>query len=215
VTLSSQVMRFRTWAAEQRAAGRALGGEWECNYPDWARLHRAVEELLRTRACSTWTAAERRDLLYVLARDNEIEHVARLVVDGLPPDDLLALVETAIADGEGDARWQLAERLPELAALEPARVEQLLVRLAGDPEEYVRRRALGALGRIGSAHAERLALAAWDEDHDSQQWTRMNVLAVLAVIDSPHHERLRAEAENDPREHLSAFARTQRLGEEA
>jgi HEAT repeat protein len=141
-------MRLRTWAAEHRASAPR-------EYPHWGRLNRAVEELVRMRAWSAWSAAERRDVLYVIARDHEHEHVVGVLVEGLPAEDLLALVELSLEEGEEDARGQLADRLPELATLEPARVEELLGRLAADPGEYVRSRALGALARIRSSHAER------------------------------------------------------------
>jgi hypothetical protein len=155
MTFTAHVMRFRTWAAEYLAEVRTPSAEWECGYPDWRRLHDAVSQFLRTRSWSSWTDGERADVLYVLARDNEREVVAAVLVEGLPAEDLFALVELSFEEGEEDARGQLADRLPELATLAPARVEELLVRLAADPGESVRSRALGALARIRSSHAER------------------------------------------------------------
>jgi len=147
VKLSSQLVRFRTWCAEYRATHAQRDPEWERGYPDWVRLHAAVEDLLRLRAFSGWSAAELRDVLHVLACDHDGELVDMLA-DGLPVEDFLALTRAALADAEPAARRQLADRLPEVAALEPDQVDALLRQLAADPDEQVRQRALAALDRI-------------------------------------------------------------------
>jgi hypothetical protein len=92
-------------------------------------------------------------------------------------------------------------------------VEACLLAFARDGDEYVRRRALESLARLGSAHTERVALDEWDRPHEHQQWARMNALWALHKVGSAALHRLLEDAERDPREHLSGFARRLRAGD--
>jgi hypothetical protein len=91
--------------------------------------------------------------------------------------------------------------------------EQLLLRLAQDEHEYVRRRALGALVRLGSSTVEKLALEAWHRPDPDQQWARRAALWSLHRVGSPQLGPLLVEAEQDPQEYLRVFAERLRRGE--
>ena len=87
-------------------------------------LHDAVLRFLAGRPYDSWSEAELRAVLYAIARDNEIQHLAREIRERHP--ELVApLARAALAVGERDDRWQLAV---ELGRLGPgAEVEQLLL----------------------------------------------------------------------------------------
>jgi HEAT repeat protein len=89
---------------------------------------------------------------------------------------------------------------------------RLLLILARDEHEYVRRRALGALARLGSSAVEPLAREAWHRPDEHQEWARMMALDCLHRIGSPHLEPFLAEAERDERQHLRDFAKRIRQG---
>ena len=208
--LKAEAARFRQWAAVTYPSAERFG-EWECDYPDWSRLYEAVLDFTEHTPPSSWTPEALTDVLYALARDNEIQHLAATIGER-QPQILNYLAAAAIEQGERDARWQLAVELGKADALSEA-VESLLLRMTNDAEEYVRRRALQELARLGSAHTEALALAAWEQPHEHQQWTRMAVLWSLHRIQSPRLETLLTEAEADPRSYLADFARRVRRGE--
>jgi hypothetical protein len=205
--LLGEVGRFIDWA---NAYQGVRAGEWECDYPHWAALHAAVLGFL-ARPFQTWSGEELRAVLFALARDNEMQHVAR-EVRRRHPELLCPLAASALASGGRDARWQLAE---ELGLLDRDRdeAERLLPLLSADEDEYVRRRSLRALARLGSADAERLALAAWDRPDENQEYARMMALECLYLVGSPHLDRLAAEAERDGRPYLLAAAREFRRAE--
>lgn len=117
---------------------------------------------------------------------------------------LVALAREAIHKGERDNRWQLAE---ELGYLRSADAERLLLMLARDEAEYVRRRSLKSLARLGSPAVEELALEAWHRPDPEQQWARMMALDVLEMIGSPKLEALLMDAEKDERKYLAEFAK--------
>jgi hypothetical protein len=207
--LMTEVGRFRTWASGYPPGPRS--GEWECDYDHWDDLYDAVLGHAAARPPEAWSDEQLQAVLYTVARDNETEHLAEEI--GLRhPATLIALAEAAMVRGEPDARWQLAEQLGHLGN-EGGEAEHLLLRLGSDETEYVRRRALGALVRVGSPAVERLALDAWDREDEHQEWARMMALDCLHRIGSPHLERLRAEAEQDGREHLRDFAKRIRQGQ--
>jgi hypothetical protein len=206
--LIAEVGRFRTWASSYPPSSRS--GEWECDYGHWNDLYDAVLGHVAARPPVAWSDEELQAVLYALARDNESEHLAEQI--GLRhPATLVVLAEAALILGEPDARWQLAEQLGHLGH-EGNEAERLLLSFASDETEYVRRRALGALVRVGSPAVERLALDAWNRQDEYSEWARMMALDCLHRIGSPHLERLRAEAEQDERQHLRDFAKRIRQG---
>ncbi|MBX9583912.1 MAG: HEAT repeat domain-containing protein [Gemmataceae bacterium] len=210
--LLTEVGRFRAWAdAEYAVPPDQRGGEWECDYGSWTDLRAAVLAFVAARPFDSWSAEELRAVLYAIARDNEIEYLARQV-RSRHPDTFVALAAAAIGGDEPNARWQLAEGLGQLRRA-GGEEERLLLALARDGHEYVRRRALGALARLGSPAAEGLALAAWDRPDENQEWARMMALWALHRIESPHLSRLLDEAERDPRQYLPGYAARVRRGE--
>ena len=206
--LSTEATLFRNWARDYIGAHGAHG-EWECDYPEWNRVYEVFDEYLRAVDVARASTLVIGDLLYLLARDNECENIARKIAELQPPDRLLFLAEQSSALGEANARWQLAVQLGalSLSGAEHARIECILLAFMRDEDEYVRRRSLQALASQRSAAVESLALAAWNEIHDSQQWTRMNVLEVLRQVSSTRLPELLKEAASDPGPYLATFAR--------
>jgi hypothetical protein len=210
--LLSEIERFRSWADscsltphEQRL------GEWECGYGHWDDIYDAVLGFVAARPFDSWSADEVQAVLYAVARDNEMEHLVE-ELRCRHPELLVVLARRSIDNGEMNARWQLADQMGYLKHVD-ADVEAVLVALAHDREEYVRRRALAALARLGSLATEALALEAWSRQDDQQEYTRMQILWSLHKVGSRHLEPLLAEAERDERGYLRAFARKVRRGE--
>lgn len=210
--LLPEIERFRVWADSYSPTPHELRrGEWECDYGHWGDIYDAVLGFLAERRFDSWSAEEVQAVLYAVARDNETEHLAE-ELRRRHPDMLVPLARRSIEAGEWNARWQLADQMGYLQN-GGAGVEGTLVVLAGDRDEYVRRRALGALARLGSPVTEALALEAWSRQDEQQEYTRMHVLWCLHRVDSRHLEPLLVEAERDDRNYLRAFAARVRRGD--
>jgi hypothetical protein len=206
--LIAEVDRFREWAKAYPPDQRS--GEWECGYTFWGSIYDAVLEFTQARAFDSWSAEELEAVLYAIARDNEIEHLSG-EIRRRHPDLLLALAREAIRTGERENRWQLAEELGHVSGAGDA--ESLLLILARDGDEYVRRRSLKSLARLGSPAVDELALEAWHRADPEQQWARMMVLDCLEMIGSPHLEALLRDAEKDERKYLAEFANGIRMSQ--
>lgn len=205
--LEQQSDRFRQWA-ETNYPVEERWGEWECEYPEWESLYGAVQVFLDARLPDTWTTAEMDTLLYALARDSECGIIANYI--GERPVALLTLARACLDRAEADAKWQIAVKLgylPDHPAAEP-----LLIRLEGDNAEYVRRRALQALGCLKSSRVEMLVDAAWDTEDSMQEYQRMTVLQVLQQIGSPRLAEFLARVEEDGRPYLGEYALEIRSG---
>jgi hypothetical protein len=185
-------------------------GEWECDYDSWPSLYDAVLGFVASRPLDSWSADELEAVLYAIARDNEMQHIAG-EIRRRHPELILPLADVAIRTGERDDRWQLAEELGQLGR-SGGEEERLLLMLARDEHEYVRRRALGALTRLGSPLVEELALEAWHRPDKDQEWARMMALECLHSVGSPHLKPLLAEAERNARQYLRGFAEGLRRG---
>lgn len=207
-SLMVEVARFRAWADASPSTGTY--GEWECDYASWPALHAAVLEFVASRPFASWSEAETVAVLYSIARDNEIQYLAREIRERHPAL-IVPLARAALRIGERDDRWQLAVELGHLGA--EAEIEQLLLVLVRDEHEYVRRQALRSLLRLGSSAVEELALAAWHHPDEDQEHARMMSLHCLREIGSPHLEPLLAEAERDTQPHLRGYAERIRRGD--
>jgi hypothetical protein len=207
--LKPEIDRFRNWADARFPEARF--GEWECEYEHWPALYAAVFEFLSAKSVETWTDEEVRSVLYAVARDNEPEHLAG-EMRRRHPTTLVSLARSALQFGERDAKWQLAEELGHLGQ-RGGEAEELLLILVRDEAEYVRRRALRALARLGSPAVEELAMEAWHRPNPAQEYARMMALWSLHRVGSPHLQRLLAKAEADERPYLSAYAVQVRRGE--
>jgi len=208
-----EVALFQQWA--NASFPNRGSGEWECEYGAWDKLYAAVLGFVAAHPFSDWCQEEIQAVLCALARDNESGEIADALeeysLDLLPP-----LTKAAIEFGERDARWQLAMVLGRIEArgYEP---EQMLLKLAHDEDEYVRRRALDSLTRIGSPAVEDLAIEMWEREDPHQEWSRMMVLSCLQKIGSPRLEPLLSDAEQDTRPHLRATAeriRSEKISED-
>ncbi len=207
--LKAEVDRFRQWAEGYPVEQRS--GEWECDYEEWGRLYEVVLDFVASQPVDSWTAEQMDAVLYTIARDNEMGNIVSILGERHPAI-LCLLAVAAVEHGEPGARWQLAVELGKSTPFS-ADLEALLLKMAGDEDEYVRRRALMVLARFNSQHTEQLALAAWYQAHEHQQWARMAALWSLHRIQSLALEPLRVEAEADPRPYLSDFAQRIRRGE--
>jgi hypothetical protein len=201
--LLTEVSRFRNWANAAHPLGRRYG-EWECDYEDWGSLYEVALKFVTVRPYESWSTDEVWAVLYAIARDNEMQHLAG-EIRRLKPDLLAPLTRASIEIGECEDRWQLAEELGQFGRV-GGEEERLLLILSRDKHEYVRRRALQSLTRLGSPAVEEIALEAWHRSDPAQQWSRMNALWCLRRISSPHLDRLLSEAEKDSGEFLREFA---------
>lgn len=192
-----EASRFREWATDH--AGPS--GEWELDYGSWDAVLDAFTSFVGACSYETWNDEITQAILYLVARDNEAEFFVDVLAEA--PDRLLLLAGAAIRYPESDARWQLADRLGDLRE-HMAEAESLLVHFAQDEDEYVRRRAVMALGRLGSRHVERLAQAAWNTGDEYQ---RMAILDALHALGSPKLREYLDRARVDGRHYLVSFAR--------
>jgi len=193
----SEVARFKAWAASLPAGPRS--GEWECNYEHWSELHAGFEDLLGESAPEQWTEEEMDAVLYVVARDNEVQIVARSM--SRFPLHLLAAARAAVGSSEPDAKWQLAEVLTETM---PDQAHVILAALSSDDDEYVRRRVLLLLGRIQSPLVDPLVDRAWGTGDEYQ---RIASLHALNDAGSARLQDFLLLAEADGRQYLAENAR--------
>jgi len=140
------------------------------------------------------------DLIYVIARDNEIEYLVEYLARS--EASLILLARHIASSTESDAKWQVANRLGSVKALK-SEAEELLLWLVKDDTEYVRRRALLALGALGSGYAESLAEQAWLSGDEYQQMAALEVFKLAGShLLLPYAQR----ALQDSRPFLVAFA---------
>lgn len=197
-SLHSEVEKFRAWASNYPVEQRS--GEWECDYEEWPTLNRSFKAYLDSHSPQEADDHAVSDLIYAVARDNEMEDLVSELAK--KPEWFAFLLPSVLECDEPDARWQFAVTLGH-RILPFSEAEGALMKLVADGHEYVSRMALQALGRIGSAHTERLCEHAWATNHEYQ---RIMALWVLKEIDSPKLSAYLALAKMDGRKYVVSNA---------
>ncbi len=193
-SLQKEVDRFRSWAVGREGSY----GEWECDYPDWPSLWKAVDAALEHSQTSPLDDKDFSNLLYALGRDNEIEQIRRHLIHF--PDLLRELALRTVGHADDAACWQIAASVSEAKLPDAA---SLLTPYLTDSNEYVRRRSLIALASVDPTRAEEVAISNLADDYE---YTRIAALSVLAEVGSL---RVHAEASrmlDDPHEYVRANA---------
>jgi hypothetical protein len=127
----TEVERFKRWANKYPVKDRY--GEWECDYRYWRSLYRASLEFIDCSPFENWSDKELSAVLYILARDNEMQYIAR-ETRRQQPELLIPLAKAAMQIGERDDRWQLAVELGNLGT-RGKEEEQLLLAMVQDEHE--------------------------------------------------------------------------------
>jgi hypothetical protein len=198
-----EINKFDKWAQTQSdIAQDDRGGEWECGYDNWDDIYQAFENYLKTSNPTQWTSKEKELLLYIIARDNEMEHLSSV----LDEQALVTLTREAIINGHRDDKWQLAVQLNRLTDKHLATI--LLDSLVNDEDEYVNRRALMGLAELQSDKVEGYAEVIWSRNKygDMDEYQKMAVLHALSVTKSKNLEDYIRKAKEDGREHLVNLA---------
>lgn len=149
--LFTEIDNFNHWAeANATIPQDDRDGEWECNYEHWNVIYSSFEDFLNTTIPTDWQNQIKNQLLYIIARDNDAEHLASLVAKN--ESALYVLSTYAVLSGPRDAKWQLATQLYRLK--DKKRALELLEEFVNDPEEYVNKRALLELAKLKSNKIE-------------------------------------------------------------
>jgi hypothetical protein len=176
--LKHEIDKFKAWADAYPEETRS--GEWECDYSDWNSLSEAFNELISTKAPSDLSEGDIDNIIFSIARDNEIEDLISYLAENI--DMFTYLLPYVVKSSESDAKWQFAVTLGSEAAFSDV-AEETLLQLVSDPDEYTSRRALQSLGKVKSHHTEKYCIKAWASDHEYQ---RIMALWVLKDIGSSY-----------------------------
>ncbi len=179
--LFAEIDKFDLWAQSQFDIPQDdIGGEWECNYDHWQVIYKSFEEFLNVTNPNKLTSIEKDRLLYIIARDNEMENLSSL----LDEQFLIVLSEHSIKNGHRDDKWQLAIQLYKLIDKEKAL--SLLEKFVNDEEEYVNRRSLMELAKLKSDNVEYYAEKFWKRNKyaDMEVYQKIAVLHSLNMINS-------------------------------
>ncbi|MHA6484090.1 HEAT repeat domain-containing protein [Paenibacillus sp. strain BS8-2] len=152
--------------------------DWETDYPHWMELINAFDIFLQTNNYEHCSQEIIDAFLYLIGRDNEREYLVELLIEH--PNFLVHLANRGLHYPDHDTRWQLVYYVSKLSDTNQE-IEELVRSYWQDSNEYVRRRALLALGSMKSKYAEELALEAYSTGYEYQ---RIAALEVLHMINS-------------------------------
>jgi hypothetical protein len=189
-----EIAKFKDWALSYPENTRS--GEWECDYHDWTLIYSSFSSFLDENSPATVSDEAIQDLIYIIARDNEMEELISNITQR--PVWLELLVSSALFSHECDAQWQFAKALSSPTVLLPG-ADRALLALFESKNEYVSRMALQALGQRRHPEAEALCGRAWDTGHEYQ---RIMALWVLKEIGSPQLLQYLQAARADGRKYV-------------
>jgi|ETNmetMinimDraft_32_1059908.scaffolds.fasta_scaffold43049_2 HEAT repeat protein len=195
MSFHQEVAKFKNWTKTLLSTF----GEWELEYPEWDSFISAASHFLDRTSSKDWDDQDWQAVIYAVARDNECKNLISIIAEDL--ELLVAFSWRTTQSEEQQAKWQAAAYLGDKASLVCA--EPVLLQFMKDADEYVVRRSLLSLSRLGSEHTEKLAISAWDTKHLYQ---RIAALHALHNIGSNQLEYYLDLASEDGRQHLLSNA---------
>lgn len=150
--------------------------DWEMDYPNWMDIINVLDQLLKSVKYDELNEEIMEVLLYLIGRDNEREYLAEIIFEH--PDILIQLAKRGVRYPDHNTRWQLAYYVGKLFLTRPE-VEDIVLSYWYDTNEYVRRRALLALGTMNSNYAEGLAVEAYSTNIEYQKIAALEVLHMI------------------------------------
>ncbi|WP_143752138.1 HEAT repeat domain-containing protein [Marinobacter profundi] len=185
-----EIERFKEWAVGRESTY----GEWECDYENWHDLWEASEETMRRYENESPSDEASSKLLYVIARDNELERLRNTLVEY--PGLLRHLASIAHSCPEPDAKWQIAVSIADAQLPEAA---DLIRPFLTDSSEYVRRRSLLAIAPFSPSEAEEIAKDWMTEEYE---YSRIAGLHVLNIVNSEELPLYLKRHEKDCSQHV-------------
>lgn len=192
--LTYEVQKFKEWIEEDNPHTNWIG--WEYEYPHWIEMYRVVDTFIELNSFNFLSKLDRENLIYLIARDNGCRHLISQLKKY--PSLFQYLLPFVVKSNEVDARWQFTEILG-IQIIPFNEAESYLLQLVVDTDEYVSRKALHSLGKIGSKHTESLCKKAWETNHEYQ---RIMVLWTLFEMDSKQLNKYLSLAMKDERKNI-------------
>ncbi len=198
ILLNNEIIKFKRWSLSYPTETRS--GEWECDYNHWNDLYAVFTNFIESNSPEVLKEHDIENIIYIVARDNEMEVLISDLAE--KPYWFKAILPRVLECDEPDAKWQFSVVLGD-NVLPFMESEASLLKLVDDENEYVSRRALQSLGRIGSSKTESLCERAWETNHEYQ---RIMALWVLKEIHSQKLERYLSLAKEDGRRYIVSNA---------
>ncbi|HOP21586.1 MAG TPA: hypothetical protein PK055_00865 [Gammaproteobacteria bacterium] len=170
INLANKVARFKKWASSRQGTY----GEWECDYQHWDELWKAAEESMKDFSHENSDIETINNLLYTIARDNEIERLRKEAIKY--PELLRQLARFGVDSSEPDAKWQVSVSVADAQLPDAA---DLIRPYLNDNNEYVRRRSLLAIAPFSPNEAEEIAKVWMDKDYEYSRIAGLHVLDIL------------------------------------
>ncbi len=181
--LAEFVAKFRQWLDENYSKEEIEDLRVdEPSYPEWDEIENYFAELLKKNQISNLSPEAQKNLLYLIARNWDINHmIGWLYIDSplsnlgdLKYSDFILLATTLSTLNHPDfnnAKSQFASSFRKFTELTPE-IERLLLLFYYDKDEYTKRTALDALGKLGYTNIRSLIELSWntvDNEHHKMQ----------------------------------------------
>lgn len=144
--MNNYINDFWKWLGltpEEYASGTVEFSKFEDDYPYFQNLIDKARNIIIN---SDFTNSSIDDLLTILAIDNEAEEILDCMVDDLPNEYLIKVIEKGIEHPQPNARWQIAELIYRR---KPINYKGYLERLSSDSNKYVVKRAKNLISYLG------------------------------------------------------------------
>ncbi len=186
-TLLEEIQTFKKWADHYPIYQRS--GEWECDYGNWAIIYTEFEKFSNMNIWNGEMLTEQQidNLLYIIARDNECEHLVEVLLENLRLARHLA--QHAVKTSHSDAKWQLAKCI---SAIPDMAIDELLYQLSFDRSYYVQRICMMESAKRQSVWTKEMIEFSWQT---ADEYQRISALWSLYWINSEDLEEYLAVAE--------------------
>lgn len=202
----NSVLMFKAWAEKfhPEVTEDNDNGEWEplCSEFDYMLSDglKVIENIDFSNAAEQIAD----DLLYLIARDNEVGIVINKLLDYCGWFSILC--QRSLHSPYTNAKWQFVEKLSEYNG--DNCLKNLVYDFLNAGDEYTERMALKALADIYPQDAEKYAVMFWErEKFENSEYQKMMALDVLNKIHSPKLAHYLDEADKSDFKYLKESAK--------
>lgn len=215
--LNHEVEKFKTWISQNFSLKQINEGTIDdAGYPEWNEVENLLQRIFEEIDFKSLNDLHLCDIIYIIARNWDVGTVLSWLTEdskfsqiGMKEEQFLIIAEYGANSPEWDARFQIAGLLYRVSSTKKVKAIELSLKYYEDKVEFVRRRFLSSLFKLGYSKMHDLLEKSW---LNNEEYERMFCLDLWREINMEKYNFYLNESLNDERAALREYAESLNKG---
>lgn len=209
--LNHEVGKFKKWISQNFSVKQITEGTIDdAGYPEWNEVEDLLQRIFGEIDIKNLNDLHVRDIIYMIARNWDIGIILNWLSEdskfsqiGMKEEQFLIIAEQGVNSPEWDARYQIAGLLYRVSSINKAKAIELSLKYYEDKAEFVRRKALSSLFKLGYSKMHDLLEKSW---LNNEEYERMLCLDLWREISTEKYNLYLNESLTDGKAALREYA---------